>query len=607
MPRTPGSDGRRPQGFRGPARDRAPFGMYGGDAPRGRSARGQRRGAQSGDLLHSDLASEPVSRRAVMMGLLCLGSLAGVAKLADYQIFNVAEYQRRANARRLMATTIFAKRGTMYDRNGNVLTSSTECSNVYANPKQVKDPKKTAALLARALGVDEAATYEKLASDRVFVYIKRQADQEDADAVDEKQIAGIGLEPTTKRVYPYDAMASQVLGYVNVDNEGANGLEHEYDKELSGTNGSIVRERARDGSFIAGGAYKKVAAKDGEDVVLTIDADIQRAAEEAIAQAVQDSGATTGSAIVSDPTTGEILAACSYPTYNQQDRSNVDIASMNLRAVTDAYEPGSVFKTIVCGMGIDLGLVTPDSTFQVPAKVKVGDDMVSDADKRAGAMPMTLREIIRRSSNTGMVLVGEKIGADRFASYLEKFGIGERTGVDFPGETKGIVKSRDQYDGASLGAMSFGQALAVAPVDILRAVGAIANGGVMHTPHFLKSKGGEEVDWSAGTKRVISKDAAEQVVSMMETVVAEGTGKGAAIDGYAVAGKTGTAQRASAGGSGYQEDNYMSSFIGFLNPGAPQAMVYITLDGTSQSSNACLPAFKTIMQRCIDVLGIKPS
>ena len=454
------------------------------------------------------------------------------------------------------------------------------------------------------LGVDKEEALEKVSGDGTFAYIKRQVDQEDCDLLAREQIAGIEFERTIKRVYPYGSLAAQVLGAVNVDNVGISGLESYYNEILTGTNGYVERESGIDGSFIAGGAYEKEPAVDGVDIVLSIDANIQQAAEDAMAAAVQDSGAKYGSAIVCDPTTGEILAACSSPTFDPADLSTARTEDMNLRVVTDAYEPGSVFKALVCGMAIDMGKVTPDTEFDVPAKVLVGSDYVSDVDERDYQMEMTVREIMRRSSNTGMVLVGEKIGEDSFASYLEAYGIGSKSGIDFPGESAGIIRDRSDYDGSSLGSMSFGQGIAVAPIEILRAMTGIANKGMMSTPHFLISKKGEDVDWGE-KKRCISEEAAEQVVSMMETVVEEGTGSGAQIEGYRIAGKTGTAERAGEDG-GYQQSNNMASFLGFVSPGHPKAMVYITLDGTAYTSSVAMPPFQAIMQATIDALGIKP-
>lgn len=602
------SGSRRPYDAGGAASRRAR------DTSRSRAGRGAGRGGSgmpprggSSRTTHEEMPEHVlVTRRNVVLGLMGAGLGLSALKLFDYQIFNAGKYQGYADDRRLASQTLFAKRGTIYDRNGNVLTSSVECQNVYVNPQLIEDSDAAVRILVDVLGVDEQWCREQVESDTTFVYIMRQVDQEDADRIADEGIQGIEFEQAMKRVYPYGALASQVLGVVNVDNVGLTGLEVYYDDMLTGVNGSIVRERGRDGSYIAGGAYEKVSAQDGTDLVLTLDVNIQSAAEEAIAAAVEASEAKNGSIMVLDPATGEILAACSAPTYDPLDLANTNSADMNLRIVTDAYEPGSVFKTVVSSMAIDQGILTPDSTFSVPPKVLAGDDWVTDVDQRDYQMDMTLREILRRSSNTGMVLVGEEIGSEIFADYLDRYGFGESTGIDFPGETTGIVRDRSEYDGSSVPSMSFGQGISLPPVAVARAVATIANGGVACTPHFLKSRHGEEVDWSDGKKRIIEEETAKAVTSMMVTVVDEGTGSGGAIDGYDVAGKTGTAERADEAG-GYQEGKYMASFIAFAPASDPKVLVYATLDDTPYLSYMASPAVKETMEQALQVLGVEPT
>lgn len=554
-------------------------------------------------------ASSPLqdpTRRTVVKGLLGLGMGLGVFKLAQHQNFYRDVNMTRLEGRRLLTPTLYAKRGTLYDRNGNVLAASEECMNIALNTKQITDADAVVDALVDHLGVERSYAREKVGEDTTWTYVKMKVDTEVAEALLDEGLAGVEYEHAMKRVYPYGTLASQVLGVVGSDNVGISGLELQYEDELQGENGWMVRERAADGTYIAGGAYEKQDARDGSDLVLTLDINIQRAAEDALAEAVASSGANYGSVIVTDPATGDILAACSYPTYDPADLSTARTEDMNLRVVTDAYEPGSVFKALVCGMAIDLGLVDTETTFTVPAVVMAGDDEVTDVDDRDYTMTMTVREIMRRSSNTGMILVGEKVGADRFAEYVSDYGIGEKSGVDFPGENTGIVKERDEYDGASVAAMSFGQSVSVCPVELVRAVSAIANKGVMTTPHFLKSRHGEEEDWTAGQRRVLDEQTAEKVADMMLTVVDEGTGALGQVEGYEVSGKTGTAQRASEEG-GYQENSYMASFMGFAPTSAPKAQVYVTLDGTAYNSSAAAGPFSTVMEAALDALGVKPT
>lgn len=579
----------------------------GGRTRRAASSRAsERRGA---DAPSGWLSTELVSRHGLLAGGFLAASAIVLARLSEIQVFNTDWYREQANARRVSSQTLYAKRGTIYDRNGTVLVSSIECKNVYLNPSLIKKKQRRRAIdaLVDVLGMDEDVVEDLVDREGTFVYVKRQVDEEDAELLAKKGIAGIEFEPAIKRVYPNGSLASQVLGVVNVDNEGITGLEKQYNEVLTGVNGSLMRERARDGSFIAGGAYEKVPAQDGMDIVLGIDANVQRVAEDAIAEAVERVGATYGSIIVTDPTTGEIIAACSYPTYDPTDLASASNASMNLRVVTDVYEPGSVFKTFVSAAAIEHKGLTPNTTFDVPAEVLVGSDIVRDVDKRGAAMTMSLREILRRSSNTGMVLVGEKLGADAFSEYvIDGFQFGKSTGIDFPGESLGIIKKRSEYDGASLGSMSFGQSLAVEPVQMVRAMSAIANKGVMTTPHFLKTRAGEEVDWTDGEHRVLSEETAASVADMMLTVVDEGTGVDAQIPGYEISGKTGTAERAGESG-GYEEGNHMASFMGFVSTKDPRVMCYVTLDGTTATSHAATPVFRKVMEEALPALGIKPT
>lgn len=571
-----------------------------------RRDRAQGRSARAAANAQAESEKAFVSRRKFVLGAMGLGALAGVGKLAQYQLVGDTRAQNELYWRRMYNQTLYARRGTIYDRNGNILTSSEDCYRVAVNPTQVESVDDVVSALTTVLGLDRSTCRAAARSDS-YTYVAHKVDEEDGEKLEKRAVPGIVLEPAMKRVYPFGSLASQVLGVTDLyEHTGKSGLELEYEDVLAGTNGSLVREHAADGTYIAGGAYEKTPAQDGLDLVLTIDINIQQEAEEALAQALEDSGADYGSIVVTDPRTGEILAACSAPTFNPDDLSSARTEDMNLRVVTDAYEPGSVFKALVCGMSIDLGIATPDTTFEVPAVVKAGDDEVYDVDKRDYAMTMTMREIMRRSSNTGMVLVGSQVGADNFAKYIKKYRIGKKSGVDFPGESTGIVKKRDEYDGASVAAMSFGQSLSVSPVEIVRAMSAIANKGIMTTPHFLKSCKGEEKDWTDGERRAVSEETAEQVADMMKTVVDEGTGKTGQVPGYDVSGKTGTAQRASSDG-GYQENSYMASFMGFAPTKDPQVMVYVTLDGTSRSSLAAATPFATVMERALSTLGIQPT
>lgn len=506
---------------------------------------------------------------------------------------------------------LHAKRGTIYDRNGNVLATSVECKNVICNPTEIDDASALSELLARDLGGNASDYTASLTAQGQYSVIKKRVDLSSADELkgdlEKAGYTGVYFEENTKRVYPNGSVAGQVLGYVGDDGNGLSGLEYYYDKILSGTDGVVQTATGTDGKPIAGASTTIQEATDGQDIVISIDLDIQKMAEEKIAQATSDYNAESGSVMVTDPSTGEILAACSTPLMDPTDASSVTSDSMKLRLTGDSYEPGSIFKVLTMAVGIESGKVTPESTFTVPPKVQLGDDLVGDDDERDYTMDMSCTEILRRSSNTGTALVAQAIGAETFSAGIEKFGIGSKTGIDFPGEQAGIVATGDDVAGANLGFMSFGQGLAFPMVQVVRAVGAIANDGTMNVPHFLVQKAGDTVDWSSKGNKTVSKATCDKVTDMMRIVISEGTGTAAQVTGYDIAGKTGTGEQASAEG-GYESGKYVSSLVGFANADDPKVLVYVGLNGTPHlAASSAAPVFSAIMSEALDEMGVKPS
>ena len=546
-------------------------------------------------------------RIRILVGLMLIPICFMVFRLIDYDIINVDKYTSIANDRRVAETTLYAKRGTIYDRNGNILATSIECHNVFLNPNAVEDDQAVIDAFQSILNIDPKETREMLALDTTFTYVRQRVDEADCDKLRELHIVGIDFEPTVKRVYPYGNLCAQALGVVGVDNQGLTGLELYYNDTLSGIDGTLIRERGRDGSYIASGAYELVPAVDGTDIVLSIDINIQEIAETELKAAVERSESEYGSVCIVDPHNGEILAAASYPTFDPTDLSTAGSADLNLRLVTDTYEPGSTFKPFTAAMALDSSAMSGSTEFNVPPMLLVGDDEVTDVDHRDVPMVMDLREILRRSSNTGIAMVGQSVGQDTFASYIDAFGFGTPMGIDFPGEINGFVTPRNEYNGATVGAMSFGQAVSVPPIQIIRAMTAIANDGVMTTPHFLISAGDVKADWSKLNTQVIAEETADKVADYMQTVVDDGTGSAGHIDGYELSGKTGTAQIANDQG-GYSEDAYFASFIGFGPTPDPCVMGYINLCGTLGTGGGfAAPAFGNIMSEALLDLGIYPS
>ena len=417
--------------------------------------------------------------------------------------------------------------------------------------------------------------------------------------------SGVYYETDTKRVYPYGTTAAQILGYVNQDGAALSGLEYYYDDILRGEDGQRVYEASGNGMPIAGGVSDTIAARNGTDIVLSIDIDLQDECEKIISEAAKTYEAESGSVMVTNPKTGEVYAAASTPL---PDFSNItDASSLNLKLVTDSYEPGSVFKVLTTAIGIEDGLFTKDSTFTIPAEILVGDSYVHDDDGRDYELDMSVDYALAQSSNVAMAYyVQNIIGAKRFADGVEQFGIGQKTGIDFPGEATGIVKSYNDYDGSTAGSMAFGQGLAIPLVQIVRAYGAVANDGVPTTPHFLVSKAGEEVEWPAG-ERIISKKTADEETNMMRSVMLDGSGALGQVEGYDIAGKTGTGEQADEEG-GYKENHFVASLCGFANADDPEVLVYAGLNGIPYlAAVSAANVFHDVMQQSVTILGVAPA
>ena len=581
---------------------------------RRRSERERRSRSSYDEVAPHKRLGDSIKESPVLMLVTALFAVV-VLRLFWLQVIDSSRLTQIAENNQVDSSVIMAKRGTIYDRNGNVLATSVDCSDICVNPSQVSDKSAVADLFAEKLGGKASDYLTILSKDTTYAVVAKNVDQDVADdlksSLTEEQSTVIWLDAKVKRVYPYGSVAGQIIGMVGDDGNGGTkgltGLELQYNDVLSGTDGSKYVERGSNGQPIAGGTYVINEATDGQDIIISLDVNIQRVAEEQIVQAVEDASGKAGNVIVTEPKTGEILAACSTPLADLTDTSNLTNEALNLTSVSSSYEPGSTFKILTMAIGYETGTITKNTTFTVPASVKVGDDEVTDSDGRDYTMTMTPTEIMRRSSNTGAALVGMAIGADQFSEGIAKFGIGQTTGIDYPGEVAGIVPTRDQYTGATTGAAAFGQGIAFPSVQLVRAVGAIANKGTMVTPHFLVQKGSEKADWGEGT-RVVSEETAENVIGDMRAVVQDdGTGAAANIAGYDVVGKTGTGEQASTEG-GYVEDSFLSSFIGFANGEDASVLCYVGIYGTAQhGSTAAVPPFAAIMNEALTDLSVPKS
>ena len=566
------------------------------------------------------LWEKPYSREVVVGSLLGLVFLVMLGRLVYLQAFATGSLATSAKNERTYRSTLTHRRGAIYDRNGNVLARSVDAVNVAAHPNLVTDVNATANLVASVLGGDAASYAEKLSLNTTFVYLMKRVDPDVEDmlraAVKEanaqrkelglEELGGFEYEATSKRVYPLGEVAGNIVGVIGEDGHGLTGLELYYDEVLSGTDGYLIQERGVYGAPVVGGQYERVDPVDGENIVISIDLDIQRVAQEELVKVIKTWNAGDGCVVVMQPETGELLACCSTPFLDPGNFATAESAAFNLRCVSDSYEPGSTVKPCTASMAIDLGLATPDTTYYAPSHILVGSDWVGDADMRTYEMDMSLRNMLERSSNVGAVLCAESVGKRQFFTYLDRYHIGDRTGIDYPGEAQGLVRSYDEY-ASNWTAAAYGQSFAVPPVQIARAIGCIANEGIILTPHFLLSRGGVPVDYGNG-ERVISTATASAVAEMMYSVTKNGYGFPGDVAGYRVSSKTGTSERAGETG-GYLDDQFTVSYISFAPTEDPKVLVYVLVDYVpegSGSETAGGPA-AVIMKEALTRLQIPPS
>jgi cell division protein FtsI (penicillin-binding protein 3) len=492
-----------------------------------------------------------------------------------------------------------ARRGTIFDRNGVELAVSEDSVTVFAHPFLIKDPAGVAARLAPLVGRREDDLLRKL-SDRkaTFVYLRRKMDASNGEKIKNLKIEGIGTVTEPKRVYPQGFLASQVLGLVGTENVGLSGLEYSQNDLLSGEDGE--RRLVKDALGEPVSLIETERAKPGDNLALTLDTRIQERTEAVLAEVGQTYTPQGATAVVMDPRSGEILALANWP---RVDANNVegapDFARRN-RAIQANYEPGSTFKAITVSGALSEGLVEPETTFEVPPEIQVADRTVGEAHDGGGGIK-TVARILAESSNVGSVMIGLKLGAKRFDKWVRRFGFGKPTGVDLPGEEGGIVLRPEHYSGSSMGNMPIGQGIAVTPMQMAAAYTAIANHGMMRPPYIVK--GGQPPP-----KRVLPRRNADRVSQMLEGVLAAGgTAEEAQVEGYKLAGKTGTAEKAIKGG--YSKTDFVASFIGYAPAKDPQLLVAVMVDtprGDIYGGTVAAPAFERIMEFALPYLKIPP-
>src|SRR5918995_1213496 len=503
------------------------------------------------------------------------------------------------------AVTVPAGRGTIYDRGGVQLALGERATTVYANPMHVTNPRRAATAVERTLGLDADRVYPTLADrTRGFVYVARQADPAQAAALQRLKLPGFGFYAEERRNYPQRTVAAQVLGYVGIDGNGLAGLELEFDRELAGRPGKETVVKDPSGRVIE--VERERGEVPGRDLFLTLDHSIQANAEAVLRDTVRKWSAKSASAIVLDPRTGSILAMAVQPGY---DANRLPSAARDLqrnRTVTDTYEPGSTYKLITVAGALSERIVAPSTRFTLPYELQVADRVIHDAEER-DTVNYSVAQILAHSSNIGAIKLAELLGKTRLASWITRFGFGRTTGVDFPGESPGIVLPSAKWSGSTFGNVPIGQGIAVTPVQMAAAYAAVANRGIWSRPHLVDHlEGGGRP--SLYRRRLVSAPIATELMTMMKDVVAEGTGQFAAIPGYQVAGKTGTAQKPDSHG-GYATGRYVASFVGIVPASRPRLVVLVTVDeprGAIWGGVVAAPAFQQIARFDLQYLEVPP-
>lgn len=529
---------------------------------------------------------------------LALGGLG--VRLVQIQVVNAPKYEEFGLDKRVARATIPAMRGAILDRNLRAIAVSAEGRTLFADPALIEDPRIAARTLAPVLDRRPKELLDPLDGPGRFAYLARDASPALADTVAALDLGpGIGSSPTIRRVHPNGKLAAQLIGFTGVDDQGLSGLESAYDDLLSGTDGVREVERDRLGRPIPGARLVAQDPEPGASLVLTIDADLQWAAEQALVRALERTGAKHGTAIVMDPRTGDILAMANAPLFSPEafDRASED--RRRNRAVTDAYEPGSVNKVITAAAVIDAGLSWPGEKLKLPSSIKIGRYRFQDLHPFPGGHA-TYAQALSESSNLATIMMARRLGPARLERALRGFGLGSPSDIGYPGESAGILPSSKDWPASSMASIPIGQAIAVTPLQVAGAYATIANDGIRVKPRLIKavvgSDGIEHERPIARARRVVSPAAAAAVRQMLVGVVEDGTGVMAQIDGFLVAGKTGTARKPLVGRRGYSSE-IITTFAGFAPADDPRFVVTVALDNPTPryAATTAAPVFTEIM------------
>jgi len=553
-------------------------------------------------------------RALIVAALLTLGYMGVGVRLAYLQVIKHGDLYARAERQQMRVINIPARRGTIYDRNGRELAVSIEVNSLYGVPSKVDDPGAVAGKLAPVLGMDRRELAGKLSGNRAFVWLDRKVGP---DMPAKVEAAGqfkefLGWVPESRRYYPNKNLAAHVLGFVGMDNEGLEGLEAAYEEFIGGVPGKVVIEKDGAGRDVLSVKEGYVAPRTSCDIVLTIDENIQYIVEKELDSVMAKYSPVSATALVMDPSTGEILAMANRPGFNPNCWSDYRSGSWRDRAVTDPYEPGSTFKVVTASAALEEGVVRPSDVIDCGrGEITVGGSVIHSAHNEGGCLRFS--EVIQKSNNVGTAKVALKLGPTRLYKYAKAFGFGDKTGVDLPGETRGMLRDVKDWSAVSIAEVAIGQETSVTPVQMLTAMNCIANGGYYMKPYIVsevKSHDGAVI--KRGTperlRKAISQGTARIMTEILCTVVEEGgTAMKANIKGYQVAGKTGTAQKYDPAIGRYSKQKYVGSFVGFAPAECPRVSVIVVVNeprGEYYGGSVAAPAFRNIVEQTLTYLRV---
>jgi cell division protein FtsI/penicillin-binding protein 2 len=543
------------------------------------------------------------TRLRVLFALFATATLLLSLRVGYWQTIGRAALLEGATNQTQSDLVVEAQRGVIRDRNGRVLATTVDLRSLYAIPKRIPDHADAAARLAPIIATPAATIRTALDSGAEWLYLKRRLPEVAARAVEALAIPGLGFEPEPKRMYPNDALAAQVLGFVNDDGFGQYGIEGAYDKILRGIPGRLTVERDPKDRELAVGLRTAVPPRNGADLVLTIDLEVQTAAERVLRAAVDKEKAPGGSIILVDPRDGAIRALASWPTFDPARVSVANPEALRNRAVSWAFEPGSTMKAVTIAAGIDTHVVTPTTTYEDKGCAVIGGRRLCNAQGKSYGMT-TVTQILERSANAGAVFVASKLGQDPLYQYLRAFGFGVATGIDLAAEAAGAVRPLAEWYPVDVGTAAYGQGISVTPLQLAMAYAAIANGGTLYKPYVVaatRDADGEHRTAPVAIRSPISPETADTLRAMLVSTVDRGISGGAKVAGYTVAGKTGTAQIPSEDGR-YVDDAYISSFAGFAPASDPQFVAVIVLERPQSKLLGTVTAMSAFHDLAVDVL-----